>query len=110
MLVRNILATALMTVSWAGHAEETKPIPSFPEWRKWCMTGAEQREPGHIFGSSVERGAADALCSCQYRRLPRGGEMTQTEYISSAKQCLVERKANPATFTTKYLTLIKNQQ
>ena len=91
--IQLIGAALLLLVSSASMAaENAHPVPSYIDYMRICIGAYEKAT------FTIDVKDAFALCQCNSERLPKDGDMTQSELIAAVKSCGEEHAADPKGF------------
>lgn len=105
---RGIVLFAFLGIwSTLASAQETKPVPAYEDYLPGCVDQAEAAESEGVFGSSIDREIAVAMCQCKFDHFPKNGVMTKNQFFNSALVCNREQEHDSLEFTQKYLSRFK---
>lgn len=110
MYKRTTLVVFACVASTLASAQESKPVPPYSDYMPYCMEQKESSEPEGVFGSSIDRGIAEAACQCQFEHFPSSGVMTKNEFFNSAVVCKREQEQDFMGFTQKYLSRVDKSE
>lgn len=108
MNTRTILFFGAIIVGPLAMAQESKPVPAYETYMPYCMAQAEASEPEGVFGSSIHRGFAEAMCQCKFEHFPPNGVITKNEFYNSGLTCLREQQDDILEFTIQYLDRVQD--
>lgn len=110
MKIRAIFLSVAILAAPLAIAEESKPVPPHETYMPYCMTQAEASEPEGVFGSSIHRGFAEAMCQCKFEHFPLNGVITKDEFYNAALTCKREQEHDTLNFTIKYLERVQKSE